>query len=89
MPDGTGHAYPLVTHGSTVVETTVPVVSMKMTVPINRRSIELPTGLFNRGVEGSRVCFARLYVHHIAADDRRRVRPLGLNEAVITIRDSV
>jgi len=64
MPDGTGHAYPLVTHGSTVVKTTVPVVSMKMTVPINRRSIELPTGFLNNGVEGSRTYFATFYVHH-------------------------
>jgi len=64
MPDGTGRAYSLIAHGSTVADTTVPVVSMKMTVPINRRSIRLPTGFFIVAWKGVPPAFMRGYVRH-------------------------
>jgi len=66
MPNGTGQAYSLIAHGSTVAQTTVPVVSMKMTVPINCRSIRLPTGFFIVAWMGVPPAFMRGYVRHRA-----------------------
>src|SRR5438093_12994262 len=42
MPAGRGHACPLMDTIGNVSATTVPLVSMKMTGPINRRGIRLP-----------------------------------------------
>jgi hypothetical protein len=52
MPNGTGLAYPLMIPLDNGIATTVPVVSMKMTVPLNLRDIGLPTGFFNAAWKG-------------------------------------
>ena len=74
MPNGMGQAYPLIAHGSTVAQTTVPVVSMKMTVPINRRSIQSPHWLLHRGVEGSTT---RFYAGVCSSQSRKAMIMIG------------